>query len=225
MALRHRGKTSYSPKIVTDGLVLYLDADNPKSYSGGSTWIDIIGGNNGTLGNMNGSIISFNGSNTYCSFPNPLNVTQPYTVIVFAKPSTPLATATTGGGSRKTPFVGPGPSWNPGFWCGNNIIRPHCDTEYKTYYITWTDTSYRMIGQTFNGSNCSLIYNTESLSPFATVAYSPTNPTTLLIGAENTTGNSTNWNGDIPIVLLYNRELSTAEIRQNYNSLKSRFGL
>ena len=41
----------YSPKIVTDGLVLYLDAANPKSYVSGSTaWNDLSrGGNTATL--------------------------------------------------------------------------------------------------------------------------------------------------------------------------------
>src|SRR6056300_389186 len=44
---------SHSPKIVTDGLVLCLDAADPKSYSGsGTTWTDRSGnGNNGTLTN------------------------------------------------------------------------------------------------------------------------------------------------------------------------------
>ena len=43
----------YSPKIVTDGLVLYLDAANPKSYVSGSTlWNDLtINSNNGVLTN------------------------------------------------------------------------------------------------------------------------------------------------------------------------------
>ena len=45
--------TNYSPKIVTDGLVLCLDAANPKSYPGsGTTWTDLSkNGNNGTLEN------------------------------------------------------------------------------------------------------------------------------------------------------------------------------
>ena len=45
--------TNYNPKIVTDGLVLCLDAANTKSYSGsGTTWTDISGkSNNGTLTN------------------------------------------------------------------------------------------------------------------------------------------------------------------------------
>jgi hypothetical protein len=52
MALAH------SPKIVTDGLVLCLDAGNPKSYPGsGTTWFDLSGnGNNVSI--FNGPIFS-----------------------------------------------------------------------------------------------------------------------------------------------------------------------
>jgi hypothetical protein len=41
------------PKIVTDGLILALDAASPRSYPGtGTTWYDLSGqGNNGTLVN------------------------------------------------------------------------------------------------------------------------------------------------------------------------------
>jgi len=55
---------SYSPKIVTDGLVLYLDAANTKSYVSGSTvWNDISNFNNNTTLVPNGaSNISFNTS-------------------------------------------------------------------------------------------------------------------------------------------------------------------
>jgi len=44
---------SRGPKIVTDGLVLALDAANTKSYPGsGTTWNDLSGnGNTGTLNN------------------------------------------------------------------------------------------------------------------------------------------------------------------------------
>ena len=55
---------SHSPKIVTDGLVLCLDAANRKSYPGsGTTWFDLSGrGNHGTLINgptYNSSGISY----------------------------------------------------------------------------------------------------------------------------------------------------------------------
>ena len=43
---------SHSPLIVRDGLVLCLDAANPRSYpKSGTTWSDLAGANNGTLTN------------------------------------------------------------------------------------------------------------------------------------------------------------------------------
>ena len=69
---------SFSPRIVTDGLVLYLDAANQRSYPGsGTTWSDISrGGNNGTLVNGptfdpgNGGSIVFDGVDDYVSIPD-----------------------------------------------------------------------------------------------------------------------------------------------------------
>jgi hypothetical protein len=73
---------NYSPKIITDGLVLYLDAANTRSYPGsGTVWSDLSrGGNNGTLRNGptfnsgNGGSIVFDGVNDYASFPNNTNL-------------------------------------------------------------------------------------------------------------------------------------------------------
>jgi hypothetical protein len=65
---------NHSPAIVTDGLVLCLDAANQRSYpQTGSVWSDLAGANNGTLNNMDASNFSsdnrgsltFDGSNEY----------------------------------------------------------------------------------------------------------------------------------------------------------------
>ena len=72
----------YGPRIVSNGLVLCLDAANKRSYPGtGTTWTDLSGNsNNGTLtngptfsaGNM-GSIL-FDGTNDYVgSFPTQIS--------------------------------------------------------------------------------------------------------------------------------------------------------
>jgi len=55
---------SHNPKIVTDGLVLCLDAANPKSYPGsGTTWFDLSGnGNDGTLQNTPNYITNSRGA-------------------------------------------------------------------------------------------------------------------------------------------------------------------
>src|SRR6056300_758964 len=69
---------AHSPKIVTDGLVLALDAGNPKSYPGsGTVWRGKSGnGNNGTLTNGptfssdNGGAIVFDGADDTVSIPH-----------------------------------------------------------------------------------------------------------------------------------------------------------
>lgn len=66
---------NFSPKIVTNGLVLYLDAANTRSYAGsGTVWNDLSrSGNNGTLVNGptfnsgNGGSIVFDGTNDFVS--------------------------------------------------------------------------------------------------------------------------------------------------------------
>jgi hypothetical protein len=79
MSLQH------SPRIVTDGLVLCLDAANRQSYPGsGTVWTDLAGSNNGTLTNgptfssANGGSLVFDGSNDYINLQNPsaLNLTE-----------------------------------------------------------------------------------------------------------------------------------------------------
>ena len=65
--------TNYSPRIVTDGLVLCLDAGDIKSYSGsGATWNDRSGNesdatlyNSPTFTTNNGGSLNFDGSNDY----------------------------------------------------------------------------------------------------------------------------------------------------------------
>lgn len=68
------------PKIITDGLLLYLDAANEKSYPGsGTIWNDLSGnGNNGDLINNvvydteNNGILLFDGTNEYCQLDDSL---------------------------------------------------------------------------------------------------------------------------------------------------------
>ena len=68
------------PKIVTDGLVLALNAADRNSYPGsGTTWYDISGNsNNGTMSNvtysgLDGGNMVFNGTSSNVSISNPLN--------------------------------------------------------------------------------------------------------------------------------------------------------
>ena len=74
----------YGNGMVTDGLIFYLDAANPRSFVSGSTsWYDMTrNSNNGTLTNgptydsSNGGAVVFDGSNDYINFGNSSAVQQ-----------------------------------------------------------------------------------------------------------------------------------------------------
>jgi len=89
--------TSYNANIVTDSLVLCLDAANPRSYPGsGTTWYDLSGnGHNGTLVNgvgfnsgERGSMI-FDGTNDYIDYGNFLDDPTDFTVVAWQKTCCP----------------------------------------------------------------------------------------------------------------------------------------
>ena len=84
----------HSPRIVTDGLVLCLDAANKRSYPGtGTTWTDLKGENNGTLTNgptfdsSNKGSIVFDGTNDYinCGNGSEFSITEQITLICWMK--------------------------------------------------------------------------------------------------------------------------------------------
>lgn len=84
------------PNIVTNGLVLALDAANPKSYPGsGTTWRDLCRNNNGTLVNgptfssADGGSILFDGVDDFANLGQAGNfpTTQSFTVSIWFKTS------------------------------------------------------------------------------------------------------------------------------------------
>ena len=75
----------YNPRAITDGLVLSLDAGNPKNYNAGisTNWTDKVGGNNGTLvGGTNhndgpfvgAGYVEFDGTDDYVAITNTANL-------------------------------------------------------------------------------------------------------------------------------------------------------
>lgn len=97
---------SYSPKVTTNGLILYLDAANTKSYSGsGVNWDDLTVNQNGstltngpTFSSSNLGIISFDGTNDYSEITNKTSLlefqpTQPYSVFVWFRGPSAQTTA------------------------------------------------------------------------------------------------------------------------------------
>jgi hypothetical protein len=222
------------PRIVKDGLVLYLDAGNPNSYnlSTPNTWRDISKrGNNGSLVNgpvfdrANGGSIVFDGSNDYGTISNNSLLKPPteLTVSLWAK-----ANLYTGGWNRlfgQNPYQG---GYLIFLETGGQLIRAlhypngsevRCNTSYSisTTLFTYIVFTFKMgdaIRSYFNN-----VASTSVSLPTGTFSYNTTNP--FLFGH---TGAS--WfNGQIAQVQIYNRALSQAEITQNFNATKGRFGI
>ena len=86
---------AYNPRIVTDGLVLALDAGNTKSYPGsGTTWTDLSGqGNNGTLNSVdisNGYSL-FNAQADNINFGTNFKIAREKTLQFWFKTDRPLS--------------------------------------------------------------------------------------------------------------------------------------
>ena len=221
------------PRIITNGLVLYLDAGNNKSYPGtGSTWNDLSGNNNnGTLTNgptfsseNKGSIV-FDGTNDSCSYSLALN--KALTVITWAKSPTSTWNDTAGLGSCR---------FQNGFIIHNNenttvidayIMNGNVSASYT--YLGSATVSNIMIPTMYsfvtNGIDSHQFYVNNSRIINSTTAMSRSDtPSSVAITLASDSGGR--WNNIIFYShLLYNRVLSSTEIIQNYNALKGRFNL
>lgn len=101
------------------------------------------------------------------------------------------------------------------------------------YYAYYSDgdvsstTNYYHIVVTLNGTLLSYYIN-GVLDSTDTVAagtwVSDNGQPDLIIGAQNE-GTAANFNGEIPIIKFYDRVLTAAEVKQNYNKYKTRFNL
>jgi hypothetical protein len=222
---------NYSPKIVTEGLVLALDAANTKSYPGsGTTWTDLSrGGNNGTLVNGptfnsgNGGSIVFDGVDDYANCGIPLTFTNSFTLSFFIK------TIYSGVKLIFGMYNGSGADW----WIGtlsNGTLNFSFGSPSKRDIATTTVVSDGL----WRLSTC--VYNKNTNSIFIYLNGVLQNSSNSLPSTVNQPGGNMtigrfgdaagfNWNGNLSNFQLYNRALSAQEILQNYNATKTRFGL
>ncbi|WP_169303282.1 beta strand repeat-containing protein [Pedobacter cryophilus] len=207
---------------LTTGLVMHLDAGNAASYSGtGTTWTDLSGnGNNGTLINNptynssnNGNLV-FNGSNTYVDVP--LTKTASCTFSVWTKSSSAnnmLFNAGNDGSGPDLFFNGGIVSWNT--WDSSN--NPFGSIPATASNGNWHN--YILVNDAV--SNTAKLYYDGVLYGTAGYRNASTN-TKLYIGGSN---GSWVWNGAIGNFQVHNRILTSAEVLQNFNALKTRYGL
>ena len=230
---------NYSPKVVTDGLVLYLDAANTKSYPGsGITWTDLSRSGNSselkgpTFNSGNGGSIVFDGTNDYVEIQNQIQFdqTDPFTLSSWVKSSNVSNELIINNENILYTGYRLNINVNANIEIGlRNSISD--DIAIETLNRIYANTWYHIVGTydgTRNVSGMKIYINgveedTNTISN--TLTSSTLSNQQTLLGIRRLSPPSDPLRGNIANVQIYNRALSTIEITQNYNATKTRFGL
>ena len=222
------------------GFVLHLDAGDVNSYPGsGIIWTDLSGnGNNGTLQNgvgynsANEGSLVFDGANDYFVTDNNLDLsdTDKLTIQIIIKYSSAtvemiLEQSTTWNSNNAFGVVAGQPSGKMQFTDHNQGYNAPRSTN------TLNDNNWHFFSVTVDrnqvASNQSLIYVDGAINHTQTSLNADTSGNysnfPLYIGSR--AGSNYFFNGNIAQVLIYKRVLTAAEVQQNFNAGKSRYGL
>lgn len=235
-------------RTVTEGLVLCVDAANPKSLSEsagaittGSTWTDLSGaGNHGTIRGANtvfstdnSGYIDFNdsyGNNTNSSHVDfddtpSLNMTDSLTIESWVNFNADSPDFIFEKGSVNTQY---------------SLFSHGTDIMFRSYHVGFPNVQknvtkllagvtngnwYHIVG-TWDGSNKRLYVNGAEIgSPVAISASLVTTTQGARIGAFGQGSFGYPFGGKIAKVAVYNIGLSEAQVTQNYNATRGRFGI
>ena len=225
-----------SPRIITDNLFLYLDAANAKSYSGGTAWKDLSGkGRDTTLvsspphSTTNGGYFDFDGTDDYVNANTALpdSFFQGNSTISFW-----IYFNTIDSDSQGQAIIHHGTNSNPnGFHLMQRQSKVRLDlwgpglTSASTFSAsTW----YNLTVTHNNTTNACAIYINGSLDASDTLSASYTGSgNNCRIAGPIIEGGvyHDELHARIAQVLCYERVITAAEVLQNYNALRSRFGV
>tara|TARA_B110000967_G_scaffold175910_1_gene189019 strand:- start:692 stop:1351 length:660 start_codon:yes stop_codon:yes gene_type:complete len=212
------------PDIITDGLVFAMDPGSTRSYAGtGTTAYNIINNTSGTLENgvtfstNNGGYFDFDGTDDYISdFSNTgithgtSNFSYFFWINLQGKPS--LGTILENGTWTSCILIRYETNgitiYSMSSYVGKFAFDPSLDTWNNVGFVR----SGNFINFYLNGVYVSQLAFSATVAPTANI----------FIGtSQHATGQC--FNGYIATATIYTKNLSTAEISQNYNAQKTRF--
>lgn len=224
---------SWPTDIITNGIILFLDANNTNSYPGsGTAWYDLSGyGNTGTLTNgptfssANGGSIVFDGSDDYVNIANAsnLNGTSQTVNIWFLYTSIPGNGVSVMG---KHDSLGSYSGYNMYLYAGSVgcQFKNGSGADVGSLGTVMSANTWTLITMKFTIGGTMTIYkngskiSTTSLGSLSIVSQP------LRIGRSV----DTYWSalpGRVASVQIYSRELSDDEVLQNFNVTRTRFGI
>jgi hypothetical protein len=229
------GRIAYLGNIITQGLVLDLDAGIKGSYPGtGTTWTDISNnGNNGTLTNgptFTGSdygAIVFDGINdqVYTTTGNAFNIAGPGNISAVVKVNSTGSKVTTSilnivksSNGIQVVFRDNGNTFGITKYGGAYLLQ----ITNRANFPQQGETTY--ISVNFSGSNISY-YKNGNLIQTTSAAVNQSGLAPYIISGYDIGDYSEAFTGNVYTTQIYNRALSQAEITQNFNALRGRYGI
>jgi hypothetical protein len=221
---------SGGPNIIRDSsLVLAWDITDKNSYPGsGNTIFDLSGNrNNGTItggvtynaATANG-VLTTDGSTGYINSTTPNLASTNYTIIGASRYN---------GATRARMINAYGNNWLLGHW--SNGVANYYALGWVSSAVSsqgGSDTLWRIYTGTGNIGGASYSFYVNNIltnGPNSGGTAGPNGITIGRIGTGYQPSGGEDSTGDFSFLLMYNRVLSATEIAQNYNALKSRFGL
>ena len=234
--------TGYSPQIATDGLVLYVDAHNPKSYPGsGTSWYDLTG--NGYNFNTNtaptfttgvNGVSCFDFTNGNGEYFDSVKL-SPFSGNSFAISVIAVVNQNSVGsyhgiltqheqdGFDSMAFMSYNGKFGTDHWSpGGRRLSTAANTN-QVYMVAWTIPTWSQ-----HQTTAQQIYLDGQAQ--TTEVYSVDTVGSLVqdyfrIGNWQLSRSDMDFNGQIYSVMCYDRALSAAEVQANYNAIKGRFGI
>ena len=225
------------PNIVTDGLVFAVDAGSERCYDGTTTINSLVGSSTGTLTNgvtyqsINGGVFDFDGSDDYISLPasliTALHGGTEASICIWIKNDATQNGVGTSGIIQLSGFN----NSNGNLWFYSNgytyldIFRTSRvsqvfanNTEVSTNWNLLTVTT----APGTNGWKCYM----NGVLKKQTTGDSTVSVANIQGGLTLGRNSSSRYtNGKIAACQIYDTALTAAEVLQNYNAQKSRFGL
>jgi hypothetical protein len=232
---------AYNTSIVRDGLVVYLDAANPKSYPGtGNTWFDLTGNLNNAILNGNANNPIWNSSG-YWSFPatttginggmiinnsSSLQTISTMTVELFFT----LETKTLGDSdwmaifskgstrSNQTPAISINQGTSGSFRF-LHIERPTAFNSSNNLFTDYTGNQWYYVVAVLSTTSFGYL-NTNQVS--TTSGGITANSFPIYLGLDS---GLEMFKGKLAIVRVYNKALSVNEIKTNFNATRGRYSI
>ena len=204
---------AHSPRIVTDGLVLALDAGNVKGYDSKENRIlyseDLTQWGNTSSVDTSNTQIAPNGTQT---------ADEVYATSATVNQGLINRSSNTASTFVQNSWHTFSVHWKAGTSSGFRIQLPWNDGGNAGVFATFVESGGEVSVPTVGGYG-----NYESGGATVDIASMPTS--NLLIGRPYSTSFGRRYNGQVAAVKVYNRALTASEIKQNFNALRGRFGI